>query len=184
MLSPSQVNTAATFSEQVRSDLLRENNLRRLQYLPSTLPLYKGQRLLLCSKECVRLHLMNGCEVKLEEIVFAEDEEAHMPQYATAGVPTFLRYMPTCLLLRAVSEKWTLPMSLLPSKHEPVCYWSCRDQVASQEATPNQHFSSRRSARQRLFYLFLCAEYTRCTSVCISVCFSFSPSFLCAEYTR
>ena len=102
------------FTEDVRAQLLRENNLRKLQYLPSVVPLYVGMHLLLYSKECVRLHLMNGCEVILEQIFCSDKDEEDMPDYAAAGAPIFLQYMPVCLLLRAVGAEWTLPASMLP----------------------------------------------------------------------
>ena len=109
------------FSEDVRVELLRENNLRKLQYLPSILPFYVGMHLLLYSKECVRLHLMNGCEVILEQLFFADSEDEEMPTHAAAGAPIFLRYMPVCLLLRAVGAKWTLPQSMLPVVLDSSC---------------------------------------------------------------
>ena len=52
---------ATAFTDAVRNELLRENNLRKVQYLSSILPFYKGMLLLLYSKKCVRLNLMNGC---------------------------------------------------------------------------------------------------------------------------
>ena len=106
---------ATAFTDVVRDELLRENNLRKVQYLSSILPFYKGMLLLLYSKKCVRLNLMNGCEVSLEDIMFAHSEDDDMPNYAAAGSPILLRYMPTCLLLRAIGAKWTLPSSMLPS---------------------------------------------------------------------
>ena len=78
--------------------------------MSSVLKLYKGMRLLLYSKKCARLHLMNGCEVSVEDIIFADSEEDEMPTYAAAGRPIFLRYMPVCLLLRAIGAEWTLPV--------------------------------------------------------------------------
>ena len=105
---------AGAFTSDVRTALLQENNLRKTEYLPSILSLYKGIRLLLYSKECVRLHLMNGCEVQLEDIVFAPEEATEMPDYVPAGAPVFLRYLPSNLLLRALGSEWTLPPAMLP----------------------------------------------------------------------
>ena len=107
-------NKTSQFIDTVREELLRDNNLRRVQYLPGVLPLYTGMRLLLNAKDCVRLELMNGCEVTLEHIFLAEAEDDHMPNYAALGTPIFLHYMPECLLLRADAE-CTLPRSKLPS---------------------------------------------------------------------
>ncbi len=66
---------AGARTDEVRTLLLKKNNLRQVKNLPGTLPLYRGMRLLLYSKECVRLQLMNGCLIQLEEIIFAEDFE-------------------------------------------------------------------------------------------------------------
>ena len=92
---------------------LKKNNLRQVKNLPGTLPLYCGMRLLLYSKECVRLQLMNGCLCRLEDIIFAEEET--LPAMVFAGEPVLLEYMPLQLLLRAVDAKWILPDSQLPA---------------------------------------------------------------------
>ena len=105
----------STRTEDVRLELLKENNLRKLQYLPGILPMHRGMLYLLYSKKCVRLNLMHGCEVQLEDILFHDDDnDEDVPQYAAPGRPILLRYMPVCLLLRAIGAEWTLPSSLLP----------------------------------------------------------------------
>ena len=56
-------------------------------------------RLLLSSKDCVRLGVMKGCSVILEDTVFAPEEI--VPYEYVAGQPHALTYMPISLLLRA-----------------------------------------------------------------------------------
>ena len=80
--------------------------------MPGTLPLYIGMRLLVHSKDCVRLGIMNGAECILENLIPADEEE--IEAVTTAGQPHQLKYMPTAMLLRAVDAAWTLPSSLLP----------------------------------------------------------------------
>ena len=99
-------------TDSVRRELLEKSNLRYVKNVPSTLPLYRGMRYLICSKLCVRLSLVNGCVCILEYILFAEEED--LPAFVHAGSPVLLQYMPTRLLLRAVDAKWTLPASQLP----------------------------------------------------------------------
>ena len=69
-------------------------------------------RLVLSSKDCVRLGVMKGCPVILESIVFADDEV--LPSIPVAGQPHHLRYMPINLVLRAEGAVWTLPATELP----------------------------------------------------------------------
>ena len=73
-------------------------------------------RVLLYSKECVRLQLMNGCLCHVEDIVFAEEEVR--PGVVYTGDPVLLDIMPQQLLLRAVDAKWALPASQLPELPE------------------------------------------------------------------
>ena len=96
----------------VRRALLEKSNLRYVKNLPGTLGLYRGMRLLLHRKLCVRLMLMNGCECRLEEIIFADEEK--LPDVVFAGTPIILKYMPARLLLRALDAQWVLPGALLP----------------------------------------------------------------------
>jgi hypothetical protein len=65
---------AGALTDEVRALFLKKNNLRQVKNLPGTLPLYRGMRVLLYSKECVRLQLMNGCLCHVEDIIFAEEE--------------------------------------------------------------------------------------------------------------
>merc|ERR1711933_545032 len=86
--------------------------------IPNVLSMYRGMLCLLYSQKCVRLNLMNGCEVRLKEIIFAPDEATDMPTFAAAGAPICLHYMPVCMLLRATGAKWTLPTFMMPSFRE------------------------------------------------------------------
>ena len=70
---------------------------------------YIGMRLLLFSKKCVRLGLMNGCVCILEEITLSPGEAS---QEMFSGEVQNLRYMPSALLLRAVDVSWILPKEL------------------------------------------------------------------------
>ncbi|MAF76427.1 MAG: hypothetical protein CMF17_11365 [Idiomarinaceae bacterium] len=103
----------ALLSDEVRKELLEKSNLRYVKNLPGTLGLYRGMRVLLHKKICVRLLLMNGCECTLEDIIFADDE--NLPTMIFAGTPVLLKYMPARLLLRVVDAEWVLPATHLPS---------------------------------------------------------------------
>ena len=70
-------------------------------------------RLHLSSKDCVRLGVMKGCCVLLEDIVFADDEV--LPYELVAGHPHSLTYMPITFLFRAEGVAWTLPPEDPPS---------------------------------------------------------------------
>ena len=69
-------------------------------------------QVLLYSKQCVRLQLMNGCVCLVEDILFADEETP--PEAAYAGEPVILEYLPLQLLLRALDAPWTLPSLQLP----------------------------------------------------------------------
>ena len=62
------------WNDAAREELQRRANPRATKHLPSFLPLHVGMRLLLFSKDCVRLGLMNGCECVLEHIVIDNGE--------------------------------------------------------------------------------------------------------------
>ena len=96
----------------VISDLLTLSNPRKTGFIEGLLPLYIGARLLLQSKDCVRLGLMKGCECVLEQIIF--DDAEVLPITAVAGMPIELEFLPYSLLLRAKSAKWILPAAQLP----------------------------------------------------------------------
>ena len=96
----------------ILADLLRRVSPEQTQGLPSFLPLYRGMRLLLSSKECVRLGLVKGCPVVVKDIVLSDDEL--LPFDLVAGQPHSLQYMPNALLLQAEGAKWTLPAAELP----------------------------------------------------------------------
>ena len=76
--------------------------------MQGTLPCYEGMRLLIYSKDCVRLGLMKGCECVVVAIIFADEEES-LPDVVSAGVPIWLSHMPVSLLLRAEGAPWILP---------------------------------------------------------------------------
>jgi len=99
-------------TDSVRADLLRRVNPEQTKGLPSFLPLHRGMRLILSSKDCVRLGVMKGCPVVLRDIVFAEDEV--LPYEHVAGQTHSLQYMPTSLLLQAENVVWTLSADELP----------------------------------------------------------------------
>ena len=76
---------AAKVSPEVLSELLRKVNPEHNKGLPSFLPLYRGIKLLLSSKDCVRLGIVKGCTCILRDIVFADDEA--LPFNFVAGQP-------------------------------------------------------------------------------------------------
>ena len=100
------------YTEKVRLEVLRLASLRKIKNMPAFLPLYEGMRMLLYSKVCVRLGLMNGCECEIVQIIFAEEEV--IPDFAVAGEPIWLTHMPVALLLRALGASWVLPSTQLP----------------------------------------------------------------------
>lgn len=100
------------FTDAVRRDLLERANLHRVKKHPGILLLYRGMRLLLYSKLCVRFLLMSGCEYILEDLTFAVEEL--LPPMVFAGTPIAVNYMPSQLLLRAVGAQWRLPATQLP----------------------------------------------------------------------
>ena len=91
--------------------------------------MYVGMRLLLYSKECVRLRLMNGTLCELVDIVFA-DEEA-LPSSEFAGEPILLEFLPVQLLLRAVDAERVLP------RPHPEVLQALREQYAAANRLAN-----------------------------------------------
>ena len=112
-LDVAKVEDAHLFTEQWHTKLLDTADLSFCKRTPGILALYEGMRLLLNTKDCLRLSLMNGCECILEQIVFAESEV--LPTETVAGAVYELQYLPTALLLRAVGAAWTLPEDRLPT---------------------------------------------------------------------
>ena len=108
-----RVSDELVFTKELRSSLFEQCNPRKTSNLPGCLPLHVGMRLLLFSKDCVRLGLMNGCECILENILFAEEEE--LPSEHLCGDYFQLRWMPLSLLLRVPSAAWILPSNQLPN---------------------------------------------------------------------
>ena len=107
-----RVDGAAKLTPQLRASLLQRVNPDDTSGLPGFLPLYRGMRLLLSPKDCVRLGIVKGCPCILETIVFADDE--NLPYEHVAGQPHHLRYMPLSLLLRAEAAAWSLAKDDLP----------------------------------------------------------------------
>jgi hypothetical protein len=83
----------------VVTELLRRVSPEDTKGLPSFLPLYRGMRLLLSSKDCVKLGIVKGCPVILREVLLSDDEV--LPFGLMAGEPHRLQYMPVSLLLQA-----------------------------------------------------------------------------------
>ena len=65
---------AAKLTPKVRDELLKRANPEKTTGRPGFLPLYVGMRLLISSKDCVRLGIMKGCPCVLRDIVFSDDE--------------------------------------------------------------------------------------------------------------
>ena len=76
---------AAKLTPTIRAELLRRVNPEHTKSLPSFLPLYVGMRVLLSSKDCVRIGIMKGCPCVVESIVLANDEI--LPHRLLAGEP-------------------------------------------------------------------------------------------------
>ncbi len=70
---------------QVLTELLRRVSPEQTKGLPSFLPLYRGMRLLLSSKDCVKLGVVKGCVAILRDIVLADNET--VPFGLMAGEP-------------------------------------------------------------------------------------------------
>ena len=108
----------AMYTENVRTEVLRIANPRKTKQLPGSCLLFYGMRLLLFSKKCARLGLMNGCACVLEDILMHDREV--LPSRSEVGEVIPLQFMPTALLLRAEDAKWTLPPEQLPPLPESV----------------------------------------------------------------
>ena len=70
-------------------------------------------RVLLASKDCVRIDIVKDCPCVVESIVLADDEI--LPFRLVVGQPHSLQYMPVSLLLRAERAKWILPRGDIPA---------------------------------------------------------------------
>ncbi len=97
----------------MREALLKRVNPEMTKGLPSFLPLHRGMRLLLSSKDCVRFGLVKGCTCILQDIVLADQED--LPYNLVAGHPHQRTFMPASLLIRAEGALWTLPSTELPA---------------------------------------------------------------------
>ena len=94
------------YTENTRTEILRIANPRKTKHWPGSCILFHGMYLLLFSKKCARLGLMNGCASILEDIL-THDREV-LPSRSEVGEVIPLQFMPTALLLRAEDAKWTL----------------------------------------------------------------------------
>ena len=79
------------WDDDLRGKALHYLKARECKHSPGVLPLRRQGRYQILSEACVRLGLMNGCEVILEDINFHPDEP--LPSYYHAGVP----HICTCL---------------------------------------------------------------------------------------
>ena len=69
-------------------------------------------KLLLSSKDCVKLGIVKGCPCTLEDIILADEEV--LPHPHVAGHSHQLRYMPVSLILRVDDPTWALANEDLP----------------------------------------------------------------------
>ena len=104
---------ASKFTVGVRQELLQRTNPEKTQGISIFLPLYVGMRVILQSKECVRLGVMKGCVCVVRHIVLADEEK--LPALLYAGELVNLHFLPKSLVLQAEGELWTLPFTELPS---------------------------------------------------------------------
>ena len=105
---------APKFTPEVRRELLHRASPELTKGLPSFLPLQVGMKLIMASKECVRLGIMKGCTCTLKHIVLAAEEDALHPDTFIPGEPIPLKFMPISLLLQAEDADWTLAHDDLP----------------------------------------------------------------------
>ena len=108
---------AEMLTHQMRKALLEIAQPRKTKYLPGQCVFHLGMRLLLFSKKCVRLGLMNGCACELVDIIFSHKEE--LPIDVRTGEDVVCKYMPIALLLRAEGAQWILPDKQLPQDLPP-----------------------------------------------------------------
>ena len=108
---------AEMLTHQMRKALLEIAQPRKTKYLPGQCVLHLSMRLLLFSKKCVRLGLMNGCACELVDIIFSRKEE--LPIDVRTGEDVVCKYMPIALLLRAEGAQWILPHDQLPQDLPP-----------------------------------------------------------------
>ena len=104
-------------THKMRKAMLEIAQPRKTNYLPGQSVFHLGMRLLLFSKLCVRLGLMNGCACELVDIIFSQKEE--LPIDVRTGEDVVCKYMPIALLLRAEGAQWILPHDQLPQDLPP-----------------------------------------------------------------
>ena len=103
---------ASKLTTSVQTQLLELANPEQTKGLQGFLPLYRGMKLLLSSKDCVKLGIVKGCPCTFEDIVFADEEVLPYPH--VAGHAHQLKYMPVSLLLRVENPAWALAQEDLP----------------------------------------------------------------------
>ena len=123
---------AAAFIDGLRREVLQIPQPRVTHHLPGCSLWLFGMKLLLYSKKCARLGLMNGCTCTLVDIIFSEHER--LPGHVEVGDVVPLQYMPVALLLRADGAKWVLPPSKLPENLPPDVDWKGLFLLAPEEA--------------------------------------------------
>ena len=94
------------WDEEARGKALHYLQARECKRSPGVLPLRRKGRYQIFSKACVRLGLMNGCEVILEDIHFHPQEE--LPDHYYSGAPHICKYLPESLLVRVPGVDWAL----------------------------------------------------------------------------
>ena len=72
-------------TDTAQADLLHRVNPEQTKRLPNVLPLHRGMRLILSSKDCVRLGIMERCLAMLRDIVCADDEVSPYEQVVGHG---------------------------------------------------------------------------------------------------
>ena len=90
----------------LRGKALHYLQARECKRSPDVLPLRHQGRYQMFSKACVRLGLMNGCEVILEDTNFHPNEP--LAFYYNAGAMHICTYLPESLLVRVPGVEWFL----------------------------------------------------------------------------
>jgi hypothetical protein len=94
------------WDDEVRGKALHYLQARECKRSPGVLPLRRKGRYQIFSKACVRLGLMNGCEVILEDIHFHKEER--LPVHYYTGAAHICKYLPESLLVRVPGVAWSL----------------------------------------------------------------------------
>ena len=94
------------WDDDARGQALHYLRARECKRSPGVLPLRRKGRYQIFSKACVRLGLMNGCEVILEDVHFHPHEP--LPAHYYSGAPHICKYLPESLLVRVPGVAWAL----------------------------------------------------------------------------